>query len=173
MKKVLKIIIIITILLIAGILILCNFSTEIVENVENETTIQPEEEISDEQMRQTSVFLFFEDKESLELVKEEIKIDVKELIDTPYLYIVNLLLQGPKSEGLQNPIPEGTKVNKVDVQGDCAYVDLSNEFLNCSGTNAIYMIVNSLTEFKDINSVKILINGEENDNLKDAFVRKE
>jgi len=49
---------------------------------------------------------------------------------------------------------------------------LSSEFLNCSGTNAIYAIVNSLTEFKDINSVKILINGEENNNLRDVFVRK-
>jgi len=85
MKKILKIIIIITILLVVAILIMCNFSTEIVENVENGTTIQPEEEISDEQMRQTSISLFFEDRESLELVKEEIKIDVKELIDTPYL----------------------------------------------------------------------------------------
>lgn len=172
MKR-LRIIIIIAILLGLAIFFILNFSTEVVENVDNGTIIQPEEEISDEQMRQTVINLYFEDKQSLELVKEEMKIDVKELIDTPYLYIVNLLLQGPKSEGLQSAIPEGTKVNKVEVIGDTANVDLSKEFLNCSGTNAIYSVVNSLTEFKDINSVKILIDGEENSNFKDAFVRKE
>lgn len=172
MRKGLKIIIIISILVGIAIFFVCNFSTEVVQNVDNTHIIQPEEEISDEQMRQTSICLYFEDKQSLELVKEEVKIDAKELIDTPYLYVVNLLLQGPKSDTLQNAIPEGTKVNRVEVIGDCANVDFSKEFLNCSGTNAIYSVVNSLTEFKDISSVKILIDGEENSNLKEAFVRK-
>lgn len=172
MNRVLKIILIIVIILALAIIIVCNFSTEVVENVENETVIQPEEEISDEQMRQTNIYLYFEDKQSMELVKEERKIDAKELVDTPYLHIVNLLLQGPKDENLQNPIPNGTKVNKVEIKGDCINVDLSSEFLNCSGTNAIYSIVNSLTEFKDVNSIKILIDGEENTNFKEPFVRK-
>lgn len=173
MKGKWKIVIFIAILVGLVVFFIFNLSTEVVENVENGTIIQPEEEISDEQMRQTVINLYYEDKQSLELVKEEAKIDVKELIDTPYLYVVNLLLQGPKSESMQSAIPEGTRVNKVELIGDCANVDLSSEFLNCSGTNAIYSIVNSLTEFKDINSVKILIDGEENTNMKDAFVRKE
>ena len=137
MKKKFKVIIFVAILIGLIVFLVCNFSTEVVENVENGTIIQPEEEISDEQMRQTVINLYFEDKQSLELVKEETKIDVKELIDTPYLYIVNLLLQGPKSETLQNAIPEGTKVNKVEVIGDRANVDLSSELLKCSGTKAI------------------------------------
>ncbi len=172
MKRILKIILIIVIILAIAIFIICNVSTERVSNVENETEIQPEEEISDEQMRQTTISLYFEDKQSLELVKEDIKVDAKELIDTPYLYIVNLLIAGPKSENLQKPIPEGTKVNKVELIGDCVTVDLSSEFINMSGTNAIYSIVNSLTEFKDVTSVKFLINGEENVNMRGAFVRK-
>ena len=73
---------------------------------------------------------------------------------------------------MQNPIPEGTKVNKAEINGDCVTVDLSQEFLNSSGTNAIYAIVNSLTELKEVNSVKFLIDGEEQENMKEAFVRK-
>ena len=174
MKKmfILKVVIIIAIISILAILIVLNFSTEVVENVENETVIEPEEEISEEQMRQTAITLYFEDKESMQLVTEEKKVDAKDLVDNPYLYIVNLLILGPNSENLQNPIPEGTKVNKAELNGDCVTVDLSKDFLNSSGTNAIYSIVNSLTELKEVNSVKFLINGEEQDNMKEAFVRK-
>ena len=174
MKKmfILKVVIIIVIISILAILIVLNFSTEVVENVENETVIEPEEEISEEQMRQTAITLYFEDKESMQLVTEEKKVDAKDLVDNPYLYIVNLLILGPNSENLQNPIPEGTKVNKAELNGDCVTVDLSKDFLNSSGTNAIYAIVNSLTELKEVNSVKFLIDGEEQDNMKEAFVRK-
>ncbi len=174
MKKffILKVVIIISIISIIAILIVLNFSTEVVENVENETVIEPEEEISEEQMRQTAITLYFEDKQSLELVSEEKKVDAKDLIDNPYMYIVNLLITGPENENLQNPIPEGTKVNKAELNGDCVTVDLSKEFLNSSGTNAIYAVVNSLTELKEVNSVKLLIDGEEQENMKEAFVRK-
>ena len=174
MKKmfILKVVIIIAIISILAILIVLNFSTEVVENVENETVIEPEEEISEEQMRQTAITLYFEDKESMQLVTEEKKVDAKDLVDNPYLYIVNLLILGPDGENLQNPIPEGTKLNKAELNGDCVTVDLSQEFLNSSGTNAIYAIVNSLTELKEVNSVKFLIDGEEQDNMKEAFVRK-
>ena len=174
MKKnfILRVVIVISIISIIAILIILNFSTEVVENVGNETVIEPEEEISEEQMRQTSVILYFEDKESMQLVTEEKKADAKDLIDNPYLYIVNLLILGPEDKNLQSPIPEGTKVNKAEINKDCVTVDLSKEFLNSSGTNAIYAIVNSLTELKEVNSVKFLIDGEEQDNMKEAFVRK-
>lgn len=174
MKKIfiLKVILILVAIIVIAILILMNFSTEIVENVENEIIIEPEEEISDEQMRQTTILLYFEDKQSALLVAEERKVDAKDLIDNPYIYIVNSLIEGPNDEKLQNPIPNGTKVNKAEIKGDCVIVDLSKEFLQSSGTNAIYVIVNSLTELKEVNSVKILIDGEEKENMKEVFVRK-
>lgn len=171
-KIIFRTILIIIIVLALALLIFFNVSTEVVENVENETVIEPEQEISEEQMRQSSVILYFEDKESFELVKEERKVDVKNLLDNPYMYIVNLLINGTESQNLQNPMPEGTKVNKVELKGDCVWVDLSKEFLNSSGMNPIYAIVNSLTELKEVNSVKILIDGEETENLKEPYVRK-
>lgn len=171
-KLIFRVILIIVIISAIVALIICNFSTEMVENVENNNVIEPEQEISEQQMRQTGITLYFEDKQSAELVKEERKVDAKDLIDNPYMYIVNLLVKGPNDSNMQNAIPEGTKVNKVELKGDCAYVDLSKEFLNSSGMNSIYSIVNSLTELKEVNSVKILIDGESKENMKEPFVRK-
>lgn len=173
-KLIIKIIVVILIVVVIALLIFLNVSTEVVQNVENEPEIQPEQEISEEQMRQTSVILYFEDKNSMQLVREERKVDAKNLIDNPYLYVVKMLINGPETENLQNPIPQGTKVNKVELKnGDSICVDLSKEFLNSAGMNSIYSIVNTLTEFKEVNSVKILIDGEENEQYKEAFVRKE
>ena len=129
-KLIIKIVVVILIVVVIALLIFFNVSTEVVENVENETEIQPEQEISEEQMRQTSIILYFEDKASMQLVKEERKVDAKSLIDNPYLYVVKMLIEGPEEENLQNPIPQGTKVNKVELKSGeyCAYVDLSKEF---------------------------------------------
>ena len=108
MKKffILKVVIIISIISIIAILIVLNFSTEVVENVENETVIEPEEEISEEQMRQTAITLYFEDKQSLELVSEEKKVDAKDLIDNPWKTL--------KEEHPEGSIVKGTIKNITD-----------------------------------------------------------
>lgn len=170
MKKIIKIILIIVVVALVGLFIVFNFSAEKVENEEN--IIEPEEEISEEQARQTIVTLFFEDKTSMQLAKEERNVDAKELLNNPYKFIVELLIQGPKEENLKKIIPDGVKINKVNINGDIVTLDCSEEILNMSGTNAIYSIVNSLTELKEVNGVKFLINGEEKDGLKEIFVRK-
>ncbi len=167
MKK--KIIITILIIIIAVILIACCVSTEVENNVENITEIQPEPEISEEETRQTTINLYFEDKISGIIAKEQRKVDSKELIDAPYEYVLKLLIEGPKIDDLNNPIPEGTKINSVNLEKGVLYVDLSPEFLNASGTNAIYSIVNTMTEFTEINGVKFTINGETKDGLKEIF----
>jgi len=48
---------------------------------------------------------------------------------------------------------------------------LSNEFLNSSGTNSIYSIVNTMSQFNEIDSVIFRINGEENEQLKEKFIK--
>lgn len=182
-KKVFIIIAIILIVCIIGLgayLLICNNR----EAQENE--IQPEEEISDEQMRQTIVTLYFQNKETKELMPEGRMIDSKELLSDPYTTLLELLIEGPKSEKLQSVIPNGTRVVKTELKGDMVYVDLSKEFIDNheGGQEAenitVYAIVNTLTELNEVNSVKILINGRENQafkdnkiNFKDAFVRIE
>ncbi len=170
MKK--KIIIPIIFIIVIIILIICSVSTEVENNVENIVEIEPEEEITDDVVRQTKVNLYFLDNTSGILTKEERTIDSKELIDNPYKVVLDLLLAGPNTEGLISAIPEGTKVNSINYEKGIIEIDLSEEFLNSSGTNAIYSIVNTLTEFTEVIGVKFKINGEIREEMKDTFVKK-
>lgn len=169
-KKVFIIVAIILIVCIIGLgayLLICN------NNKPQENVIQPEEEISDEQMRQTIVTLYFQNKETKELMPEGRMIDSKELLSDPYTTLMKLLIEGPKNEKLQSVIPEKTSVVKTELKGDMVYVDLSKEFIdNHSGGEeaenmTVYSIVNTLTELNEVNSVKILINGREDQAFKD------
>ncbi len=56
----------------------------------------PEQEITDEQSRQTIVSLFFVDRETGQLVPEARLVDIKELVNLPYEKLANLLIEGPK-----------------------------------------------------------------------------
>ena len=141
----------------------------------------PQEEISEAQMRETVVTLYFVNSETDELMPEARRIDVKELLNEPYACIINLLIEGPKSERLARLIPENTFLNSATIQGNCVCVDFSVQFIdNFSGDektaqNVIYSIVNSLTELNEVDSVKFTINGENkklmNFNLNEEYVR--
>lgn len=139
--------------------------------------IIPEEEISEEQMRQTIVSLYFYNSETKSLVSEGRLIDVKELVENPYKRLIELLIQGPENQSLSKTIPEGTIVNKTELKGDVLYLDLSKEFVeNHVGgeeleSATIYSIVNTMTNLTEVNAVKILINGEENKAFKDNKIR--
>lgn len=134
----------------------------------------PQEEISEEQMRQTMVSLYFKSGEKL--VPEARLIDVKELLNNPYEEILKMLLEGPKNSNLEKTISEGTKINKIEKKDDCLIIDFSNEFIeNHKGGEleeklTINSIVNTVTELTEINKIKILINGEENKEFKDGKI---
>lgn len=152
----------------------------------SQNEIQPQEEVGNETMRQTIVTLYYQNKETKELMPEGRMVDSKELLTDPYATLMGLLLEGPKNEKLQTVIPEGTRVLKAELKGDMVYLDLSKEFIDNhkSGQEAenmtVYAIVNTLTQLNEVNSVKILINGREDQafkdnkiNFKNAFVRIE
>lgn len=139
--------------------------------------IIPEEEISEEQMRQTIVSLYFYNENTNSLVPEGRLIDVKELIEKPYNKLVELLIQGPNNEELSKTIPEGTRINKIELKGDTLYIDFSKEFINNheGGEDkekaTIYSLVNTMTNLTEVNSIKILIDGEENKAFKDNKIK--
>ena len=141
-----------------------------------ENEIEPEAEITEEQMRQTIVTLYYQNKDTKELMPEGRMIDAKELLTDPYATLVNLLIENPKNERLQSAIPEGTRVLKTELRGNIVYLDLSKEFIdNHSGGEeqeniTIYSIVNTLTELNEVEGVKILINGQENQSFKDEKI---
>lgn len=135
----------------------------------------PEQEISEEQLRQTIVSLYFKNENGL--MPEARLVDVKELINNPYEKIINMLLEGPKNEGLQNTIPEGTKINRIEKQGEILVLDFSQEFIsNHNGDEqeqkvTLQSIIKTVTELTEINGIKIKIDGEENKEFKDGKIK--
>ena len=184
-KKILIILILIIIILaVLGFFILKKVEEN--KEIEEITEYVPEEEISIEGLRQTIVSLYFNQKDTNTLVPEARNIDVKELLKDPYKTLVNLLIEGPKSEKLEKVIPDGTKINKIEIKEKIVYLDLSKEFIeNHKGgaeaeSRTVYSIVNTLTQLNEVEAVKILINNKEDaafkDNLisfKDPFVKQE
>lgn len=158
------------------ILIVGFFGIRYVKNKQNiETEYTPEEEITDEQLRQTIVSLYFPDKETNELTPEARLVDIKEIINIPYEKLINLLIEGPKNEKLKKIIPDNTKVLKTYREDDCLVIDFSKEILGYKNekekNNLINSIVNTTTELTEVNKVKILVEGQTNDEFKDTYER--
>ena len=147
------------------------------ETQESNQEYVPEEEITEEQLRQTIVSLYFPDKENGELMPEARLVDIKEIMNNPYEKLINLLIEGPKNEKAVKIIPEGTKVLRTYTEGDCLVLDLSKEFLNYSKEdskqkeNIIYSIVNTLTELTEVNGVKFMIEGQTSEEFTDIYKR--
>lgn len=174
-KKIVIIFSILFIILIIGGYFLISY---LKKNSEEEQIIEeytPEEEITEEQLRQTIVSLYFQNKETKEIVPEARLVDIKEILNTPYEKIVNLLIEGPKDEKNEKVIPENTKLLSSVLEEDCITLDFSSEFLNYDKTNEktkenmINSIVNTLTQLNEVNSIKILINGEENEEFSETY----
>lgn len=129
----------------------------------------PQEEISEEQAKQTIVSLYFINKETKELVPEARLVNIKEIVNSPYDTLVNLLIAGPKNEKQERIIPENTKLLKTFMEADTITLDFSSEFLNYNKEdekakeNLINSIVNTLTQLTEVNKVKILIDGNPNE----------
>lgn len=168
MRKKIVIAIILVSVIILGVLIYNNVSIE--------TEYTPEPEIEDADYRNTAVSLFFQDKTTKELQVETRLIDSKELLKNPYIKIVSLLLEGPSNPNLESAIPTETKLISVVQEKDVLTINLSKEFFNNGNTleacnNAIYSIVNTVTELKEITSVKFLFDGEEVEGFSNPFAR--
>ena len=146
----------------------------------------PALELSDDEIRKTIISLYFKNIETNSLVAEAKCVDVKELYKEPYTYLINMLITGPESGKLESAIPEGTKVNSCNLNGNTLYVDLSKEFIDNAPSGieeesmVIYSRVNTLTELNEVSEVKFLINGEENlqfkdgrINFKEAFIKND
>ena len=92
-----KIIAIITLILIIFVAVFIYNNISIEKNVNEYQDYTPQEEISEEQMRQTKVILFFANNETGELEAETKIVDANLLINEPYKQIINWLINGPQS----------------------------------------------------------------------------
>ncbi len=117
------------------------------------------------------VHLYFANDDNTKLMKEIRYIpmsDAKQSTSHLASVIVKELINGSaKEKGYKATIPAGTKLRSpVAIKDGVATVDFSSEFKNKhpGGKDAekmtIFSVVNSLTELKDIQKVKITINGK-------------
>lgn len=81
------------------------------------------------------------------------------------------LAVGPRSKDLVAVIPKATRIKSVVIRERTAFVDFSNELVNRgfggSATEilAVAAIVNTLTEFLEVERVQILVEGKKVDTL--------
>jgi hypothetical protein len=123
------------------------------------------------------ITVYFPDQEFKTLLPENRYMKIFEAKKSPAniaTAIVDELLKGPaeNSKG-KRCIPEGTKIlEPVKISGTTAIVNLSKEFVEKNTGDkrsiemSIYSIVNSITEIKELDMVKILIDGKEQKDIK-------
>ncbi len=142
-------------------------------NSQNMSEYTPEEEISENQLNQTMVTLYFIESEKKSLKAEGRLITSNNLLSDPYRELVSLLISGPKTSGLENAIPNDVRILATNLEKNCVTLNFSPEILNYSDDtqkfNLINSLLNTLAQLNEVNSIKILINGELNENFKDEY----
>lgn len=117
---------------------------------------------------QIEVKLYFPDKmaEKLHLEKRTLDVVGKAVGRAS----INALIDGPKTD-LSPTMPDGTKLLNIYIKNGTGFVDFSDEFIeNHPGGSTgelmtLYSIVNTLTEYKSIDDVQILVEGQSGETL--------
>ena len=170
-KKIALIIITMTLSISLVFLLILNVDVKKVDEKKSYNEIIPEEELSDNQLRETTIHLYYigDNNEVVDTIK---KIDSKELMENPYLVVLNLLIDKNNENNNKTCIPEGVRINKIERNRECLIIDLSKEFVENMDENvenqslAISQIVNTMTQFNEINAIKILIDGSDDCSFK-------
>jgi len=108
------------------------------------------------------VTLYFPTKDNSRVVSEKrtITADDDEIVKR----CIEALMEGPKSEELRKPFPNGTTFLGVNTVGDVAVINFSKEFENVKGQDGLLLrvsLVNTLTELEGIKKVRIMVVGQE------------
>lgn len=171
-KKILFLLIIVLIIILLSLFIIIKNFVTINEEQDLYSDYTPQEEISSNQMRETIVTLYFIDINN-ELKSEGRFIDSISLLQNPYKELVSLLLSGPRSDDLKLCFPENTQILDAKCQNGQVILNFSSEILNyiddAQKLNIINSLLNTLTQLNEVDSFKILINNQPNDNFSDVY----
>jgi len=150
-------------------------TTITIEETQKKTT-EPTRERKEERpkykTRKSRIFFAQVDKEGRIVLKGTIRKIT--YIDAPLTRTLEKLMEGPNQQevakGLLNLIPRGTRIKNIYVKGDTAYIDFTEDFrfnpLGVEGLkNQLKQVVYTVTEFRNIKYVQILINGKKEDYL--------
>jgi len=113
-----------------------------------------------------TIYVYFPRLPDMKFVGEALEIEGDLSNEEKVRRIMSRLVDGPEDEELVSVIPYNTIINKVRVDEDIVYLDLSKEFVenhpggSMGEYSTLYSIVNSLTEIKGINGVDFSIQGE-------------
>jgi len=113
-------------------------------------------------------FVYYDTANDLFLLKPVTRVLKRD--DTPAFTTLQALFAGPTAEelraGYRTLLPKNLQVRRMHVENGILVIDLSREFLynQTSGREGlilqIYQIVNSMTDFKTVQAVRFLIEGE-------------
>jgi germination protein M len=138
--------------------------SDIDENSDGDEDIEGEEEIESGEL---TINVYYSDAMGEYLVAEARVVSS----ENKYIYALNELMKLPVDANLHRLVPDSTKINSIVVEDGLAKVDFSKEFIEDKITSdtednlLIYSIVNTLTEFQEVNSVSFYIDGEKLDVL--------
>ena len=137
----------------------------IVFNIDVETEYVPESEVEETEFRNTIITLYFVDKETGTLSKENKLIDSKELLKNPYKTIVEKLMLGPENEKNDKVISENTKIHDIKFEKGIVIINFSKEFSEGIDKDKLQIrkdaIYKTLTEFTEVTNIKVLVEGIE------------
>jgi len=147
------------------------------ENDEQDTTedtdTQEQEEVADSEFGELTIDVYYADSQAQYLVGEKRVISREnKLMDALFE-----LLKLPTDTDLVRIIPETTKILGITVENGIADIDLSQEFLDdrfISDTVDIllvYSVVNTMTEFNEIDAVNFFVEGQKLDILGELDIK--
>jgi germination protein M len=135
------------------------------ESIEQDTEAgeeEAEEEQEEPEITEITINVYYSNDTAEYLVPES------RIIDSENKYVDALyeLMKKPIDDSLVPLVPDTTRINEVEVVDGNARVDFSQEFLEDRFVSdtldnlLLYSIVNTLTQFPEVNSVELYIDGE-------------
>lgn len=122
--------------------------------------------VSNEKASTMLITVYQADKEALRLIPES---HVVPFDNHPAETAVRLLIAGSTHAEHISAVPAGTEVLGITIQAHIAYVNFNDKLTKVSGSTSelllVGAIVNTLTQFPEIQKVQILVNSKKIDTL--------
>ena len=135
------------------------------QNVGNETKNPSDVNNPNDSMKTMKITVYYPDDAGMSLVPVEREIKFSD-DEQKYISAVSCLLDAPNEENVIKIFPDGAKIKSIKLDGDTAVVDLDSGITKnfVGGSTGEEFLINSvvetLTEFDEVNQVRFLIDGQ-------------
>ena len=136
----------------------------------NTATETPNQNANTVQPKKISLKIYYPDDAGINLVGVNRTVEIKNDADK-YLAAVRLLMKNPEEKDLTVIFPKNAKINNVTFADGTAFVDFDSNITKSfvGGSTGEELLVNSvvktLTEFKEVQQVRFLVDGKEIETL--------